>query len=108
MTLLNDVMKEAFCLVESSPNIATATYKDEIYKTFSNPPDLGKDDVEEGIWMKANQKLDALFGRGHKHILKGPEGTSLVIDWVNKARKHPSWDSPEDKEKKMQKKFAFD
>ncbi|EGF96897.1 uncharacterized protein MELLADRAFT_92522 [Melampsora larici-populina 98AG31] len=110
MTLLNDVMKEALCLVESSPKIVTATYKDEIYKRFSNPPDVDEDDVDEGIWMTVNRKLDALFGRddGHKHILKGPEGISLVIDWVNEARKHPSWDSPEDKEKKLQKKGGFD
>ncbi|EGG09658.1 uncharacterized protein MELLADRAFT_95096 [Melampsora larici-populina 98AG31] len=109
MPLLNDVMKEALRLFEGCPMIATATCADEIYKTFSRPPYLPPEDADDGMWMTANQKLEDLFGRdGQKNILKGPEGIALVIDWINKARKHPSWDSPVDKERRLHKKGNFD
>ncbi|EGG08193.1 uncharacterized protein MELLADRAFT_84980 [Melampsora larici-populina 98AG31] len=106
MPLLNDVMKEALRLVEECPMIATATCMDNIYKKFSNPPYLPAEDVDEGIWMSVNKELDGLFGseNSHENIRKGPDGMLLVIEWVNKAREHPTWYSPEDKAQNIQKK----
>lgn len=110
MPLLNDVMKEALRLVEDSPVISTATRADDIYRTFEHPPYLDPEDEEEGIWMSVNKQLDSLFGSdtGHSNIRKGPDGLALAIDWVNKAREHPSWDSQEDKERRTRKKGKYD
>lgn len=110
MPLLNDVMKEALRLVEECPVIATATCADKIYQACSHTPYLPAEDADEGVWLSINRKLDNLFGsdNGHENIRKGSDGIALVIDWVNKAREHPTWDSPEDKARKIQKKGKYD
>lgn len=110
MPLLDEVMKEALRLVEECPVIATATGRDCIYDTFSQPPYLLPEDANEGVWMSVNKKLDGVFGSdtGHENFRKGPDGLALVIEWVNKAREHPSWDSPEDKERRIHKKGKYD
>ncbi|EGF98071.1 uncharacterized protein MELLADRAFT_96196 [Melampsora larici-populina 98AG31] len=110
MPLLNDVMKEALRLVEECPLISTATHTDEIYKSCSHSPSLPAADAEEGIWMTINKTLDNLFGSdtGIRNILKGPNGVALAIEWVNKGREHPSWDSAEEKNKRVNKKGKYD
>lgn len=110
MPLLNDVMQEALHLVEACPLITTATQADKIYKSCSDLPTLPAADAEEGMWMTINKTLDSLFGSdtGITNILKGPNGVALAIDWVNKGREHPSWDSPEEKKRRINKKGKYD
>lgn len=110
MALLNDVMKEPLRHVEECPLITTATHTDEIYISCSQPPSLPAEDADDGIWWTINKKLDSLFGSdtGVRNILKGPKGMALAIEWVNKARKHPTWDTAEDKKRRMKKNGEYD
>ncbi|EGF99128.1 uncharacterized protein MELLADRAFT_94844 [Melampsora larici-populina 98AG31] len=110
MPLLNEVMKEALRLVEECPVIATATHEDLIYQTCSHPPKLDVKDAGEGIWFGVNKRLEGLIGseNGHEYIRKGSDGLALLIDWINKAREHPTWDSPEDTKRKTQKQGECD
>ncbi|EGG06106.1 uncharacterized protein MELLADRAFT_87473 [Melampsora larici-populina 98AG31] len=63
---------------------------------FSNPPTA---DDDEGMWYPVNTTLDAIFGVDciKLEISKGPFGLPLVVEWVQQARKHHTWDGDSDK-----------
>ncbi|EGF97335.1 uncharacterized protein MELLADRAFT_85855 [Melampsora larici-populina 98AG31] len=84
------ILQKILNLCDNCPGLREGTRHDLIFKAFSNAPVANND----GMWPSVNTTLDAAFGKDCvvQNISKGPLGLPMVVDWVRKAEKHPTWD----------------
>ncbi|EGG10901.1 uncharacterized protein MELLADRAFT_92264 [Melampsora larici-populina 98AG31] len=96
MLTFDQTLNKIIRLCDNCPALREGTRQDKTYMRFSNPPTA---DEDEGMWYPVNTTLDAVFGVDciKLEISKGPFGLPLVVEWVQQARKHHTWDGDSDK-----------
>lgn len=96
MLSFDQTLQKITTLCNQCPSLREGTRKDLTFKTFSNAPVAH---AEEGMWYSVNSTLDSVFGRDciKKNISKGTFGLPLVVEWVQKAQKHHTWDGDSEK-----------
>ncbi|KAH9816220.1 hypothetical protein DFH28DRAFT_1095028 [Melampsora americana] len=89
---------EILHLLETFKDIRPATMDDVIYCSFSNPPILDADGIDEGMYWTVNTKMYAFFAEKDikNNVLTRPYGLKLVMRWLDQAQKHETWDKTSD------------
>ncbi|EGG09577.1 uncharacterized protein MELLADRAFT_104123 [Melampsora larici-populina 98AG31] len=95
MLSVDQTLRKIENLCNHCPGLRKGTRADMIFRCFTQSP--VPDD--EGMWFVANTTLDSVFGRDciKENLSKGTVGLPLVIEWIQNARKHHSWDADSDK-----------
>ncbi|KAA1084343.1 hypothetical protein PGT21_025026 [Puccinia graminis f. sp. tritici] len=94
---VQDLFEKIFSISQSPSQIPQATKDDLIFQRFSCPPILAEDEEDEGMWYVVNSKMDSLFGIENckENLKSGKFGIEAVLDYLKKAREHPTWNADE-------------
>jgi hypothetical protein len=96
-SIVQDYFSKILNISRSASKIPQATQNDPIFQQFSCPPTVQPDEEDEGMWYVVNKSLDSLFGAENcqKNLRSGKYGIEVVLEYLKKACKHPSWNADE-------------
>ncbi|KAH9820386.1 hypothetical protein DFH28DRAFT_1121611 [Melampsora americana] len=96
MLSLDQTLQRILELCNHCPSLWEGTREDPTFMRFSNAPVA---DDDKGMWYPVNTTLDDVFGKDciQINVSKGPFGLPMVVDWVQKAWKHHTWDADSEK-----------